>query len=190
MKIDGVILAGGASARMGEHKPLLPFRGATLIEAVIARAKPQVTELAIDVSPAMAEAYRARLRENVLPDRYGEQLGPLCGIITGLAWCESEWLAAFPCDTPFLPRDLVAQLAAHARGAPAVARGAQVCGLWPKSCVSDLKRGFESAALHSVLSAVEALGGSVVKIVADDRAFFNVNTPEDLAAAESFSPSP
>lgn len=189
MKPAGIILAGGVGARMGAHKPLLPFRGVTLIEAVIARAGPQVEMLAINVAPSMAETYRARFRETVLPDAFAEGLGPLCGVITGLAWSDSDWLATFPCDTPFIPGDLVAQLTNHARRAPVVARGAQVCGLWPKSCLAQLRRGVEDGTHRSVLGAVEALGGRVVEITASKDAFFNINTPEDLKKAEDLLPS-
>jgi molybdopterin-guanine dinucleotide biosynthesis protein A len=187
MKIAGVILAGGSSSRMGEHKPFLPFRSATLIEAVIARAKPQVDALAVDAAPEMIELYRARLSEAVIADAFAETLGPLCGIVTGLTWSQSDWLASFPCDTPFLPHDLVVQLAGHAGTSPVVARGAQVCGLWPKSCLPRMKQGVETGSLRSVLSAVEFFGGKVVDIAARKHAFFNINTPQDLKTAEAFS---
>jgi molybdopterin-guanine dinucleotide biosynthesis protein A len=127
------------------------------------------------------------LRETVLPDVFAEGLGPLCGIVTGLMWSDADWLATFPCDTPFLPHDLVAQLARHADNSPVVAKGAQVCGLWPKSCLAQLKRCVEDGTHRSVLGAVEALGGRVVEIVAAENAFINVNTPDDLKAAEAIS---
>jgi molybdopterin-guanine dinucleotide biosynthesis protein A len=188
MKVAGVILAGGASARMGEHKPFMPFRDATLIEAVIARVKPQVDGLAVDVAPSMAEIYRARLDEIVLPDLFAETLGPLCGIVTGLMWSQSDWLATFPCDTPFLPGDLVAQLAMHADKSAVVAKGAQVCGLWPAACLARLREGVESGELRSVLGAVEFFGGAVCEVRAPEHAFFNVNTRDDLKEAEALSP--
>lgn len=184
MNIDGVVLAGGASSRMGDHKPLIPFRGATLIEAVIARARPQVQRLKIDVPKAMADAYRARFGDIVLADAFDENLGPLCGIVTGLEWTAAEWLATFPCDTPFLPLDVVAQLARHANDRPVVAKGAQVFGLWPKRCLTELRTGLESGALRSVLSAVDVLGGKACELQTSENAFFNINTPDDLQEAE------
>jgi molybdopterin-guanine dinucleotide biosynthesis protein A len=169
---------------MGEHKPLMPFRGAALIDAVIARAKPQLAALAINVAPPMANTYRERFDEIILPDAYAETLGPLCGIITGLMWSPADWLAAFPCDTPFLPHDVVAQLAKHAVSGPVVAKGAQACGLWPKSCLARLKQGVEDGTLRSVLRAVEVLDGKVIDIAAGEHAFFNINTPDYLKIAE------
>ena len=189
MRVAGVILAGGASARMGEHKPFLPFRGTTLIEAVIARAKPQVHTLAIDAAPSLVEICRSRLDEEIIVDAFTETLGPLCGIVTGLIWSPAEWLATFPCDTPFLPGDLVAQLLGLADKSPVVAKGAQVCGLWPKSCLARLKAGVESGKLRSVLGAVEFFAGSVCEVRALEHAFFNVNTRNDLKEAEALSGS-
>jgi len=179
---------------MGAAKPLMQFRGAVLIDAVIARATPQVACLAIEVHRDEEKAYRARYGDAVLADLFGERLGPLCGVVTGLAWLKTDWLATFPCDTPFLPLDLVAQLARAAGPRPAVARhGGRVhgvCGLWPKSCLVRLKAGVESGALRSMRSALDAFEAVECEIAAPKNAFFNVNTPDDLKLAENFPPSP
>jgi len=159
---------------MGAHKPLMPYQEKTLIDAVIARVAPQVRSLAIDVPRTMVDKYPY---SNVLPDLFDEQLGPVCGIITGLTWLDGEWLATFPCDTPFLPLDLVSQLAAA--GVPVVVRDMPVCGLWPKSALGELTKRVGK----SVRSALAALGGVEVDVAAPPHAFFNVNAPEDLQAA-------
>jgi molybdenum cofactor guanylyltransferase len=167
---------------MGAHKPLMPFDGGTLIDAVIARAGSQVERLAIDVPPALAKDYAY---ENVLPDLFAEQLGPLCGVVTGLSWCEADWLATFSCDTPFLPRDLVAQLARHAHKAPVVARhGGRVhpiCALWPKSALPGLRA--EIARFRTMRTTLQAFGAVECEIAAPAHAFFNVNTKDDLDEA-------
>jgi molybdopterin-guanine dinucleotide biosynthesis protein A len=169
----------------------MPFRGAMLIDAAIARAAPQVARLAVDVHRDEEKTYRARYGDAVLPDLFSERLGPLCGIVTGLAWLEAEWLATFPCDTPFLPLDLVAQLARDAGSRPVVARhGGRlhgVCGLWPKTCLARLRAGVESGVLRSMHSALEAFEAAECEIAAPQNAFFNVNTPHDLKMAETLS---
>ena len=176
---------------MGAAKPLMPFRGAVLIDAVVARAAPQVARLAIDVHRDEEQAYRARYGDAVLPDIFSERLGPLCGIVTGLAWLTADWLATFPCDTPLLPLDLVAQLARDAGSRPVVARhGGRlhgVCGLWPKSCLAPLKAGVERGAVRSMRSALDACEAVECEIAAAPNAFFNVNTPDDLKRAETLS---
>src|SRR5690606_41038558 len=39
--------------------------------------------------------------------------GPLAGIQTGLTHCETEFMVTAPCDSPFLPTDLVQRLGSH-----------------------------------------------------------------------------
>jgi molybdopterin-guanine dinucleotide biosynthesis protein A len=196
--VAGAILAGGASARMGGHKPFMPFRGASLIDAVIARVGPQVSTLALDIPPAMLNAYRVRYSgsASLLPDNFPDTLGPLCGVITGLEWLatlpDTHWLATFPCDTPFLPHDLVSQLAGGLRGEHPVVtvHGGEVqgvCALWPRTCLSALRQGLEAGTFRSVRSALEAFGATEWPVAAPDHAFFNVNTPDDLKIAETLS---
>jgi molybdopterin-guanine dinucleotide biosynthesis protein A len=162
---------------MGAHKPLMPFAGGTLLEAVVARAAPQVDRLAVDVPPSLAKDYP---HDNVLPDLFDETLGPLCGIVTGLAWLKADLLATFPCDTPFLPHDLVAQLAKHR--VPVTVRGMPVCGLWPKRALAALRE--ELQAHGGIRRAIAALGGREIDIDAPEHAFFNVNSRQDLQEAE------
>jgi molybdenum cofactor guanylyltransferase len=191
VRIDGIILAGGASSRMGMPKPLLPFGGKTLIDAVIARAVPQVHTLAINVAPEDAESYRAQFPYLVLPDVYKEKLGPLCGIITGLQWCKADWLASFPCDTPFIPRNLVAQLARKAHDFPVVAvHGTDVhniCALWPKSALPRLVS--ELSRFRNMHATLQAFGAVECQITASAFAFLNINEPTDLSAALRLSGS-
>jgi molybdopterin-guanine dinucleotide biosynthesis protein A len=198
MNIAGMILAGGASARMGGHKPFMPFRGATLVDAVITRVRPQVSTLALDIPSAMLAAYRLHCSDSMtlLPDALPDTLGPLCGVVTGLEWLQTlpdiDWLATFPCDTPFLPDDLVSQLAGGLRGEhPVVAvhdsRVQGVCALWPRACLPTLREGLEARTLRSVRSALEAFGATEWPVSAPGHAFFNVNTPDDLRTAETLS---
>lgn len=165
------------------------FRGASLIDAVIARAAAQVTRLAIDVPRAAEAEYRARFGEAVVPDLYGERLGPLCGVVTGLEWLDGDWLASFPCDTPFLPLDLVAQLARRADRHPVVAvhggRVHPVCALWPKTALSKLRDEIER--FRNMRATLHALGAVECAVAAPKHAFFNVNSPEDLREAERLS---
>lgn len=165
---------------MGAHKPLVRFGEGTLLDAVIARIAPQVERLAVDVPQALAKDYPY---ENVLPDLFAEARGPLCGIVTGLDWLDADLLATFPCDTPFLPRDLVAQLAQQ--GAPVTVKDMPVCGLWPKSARVALEK--ELHAHGSVRRALTALGGCEIDIAASKNAFFNVNSRAELEEAMRLS---
>ncbi len=108
--ISGLILAGGRGTRMGEaDKGLQAFRGATMVAHVLHRLAPQVASVAINANRNLStyEAYGSA----VLPDELGGFEGPLAGLQTGLRACRTELLVTAPCDSPFLPDDLVARLA-------------------------------------------------------------------------------
>lgn len=180
---------------MGEgEKPLLPFRGATLIEAVIARARPQVGALAlnprIDASPLYA-----RFGLPLLADAYGGAEGPMGGLIAGLDWAvgqaDCEALATFPADTPFLPRDLVVRLAAASHGGPAAVWDGvlfqSLCALWPVGSAAALRAGVAEGRYSSIWRALEGMEAAKVAPPGGSLAFLNVNTPSDLARAEALA---
>jgi molybdopterin-guanine dinucleotide biosynthesis protein A len=193
----GFILAGGAASRIGGDKALLPFGDGVLLDAVIARVGPQASPLALNVPRDREADYRACYgdRHPLIVDEFPKGTGPLVGVISGLEWLATldgpQWLATFPCDTPFLPRDLVAQLLAGAGDAPVFARSEArmqgVCAVWPVSCAARLRNGVEQGLLRSVISAMEALGGDTRLIRAEAHAFFNINTRDDLATAEQLA---
>ena len=196
-RVAGIILAGGGATRIGGEKALTPFLSGVLLDAVISRAAPQVDRLALNVPSARERDYRERygVKHALLIDEYPIGTGPLAGIIAGLGWLAGldgiSWLATFPCDTPFFPRDLVAQLMAAANDAPVFAHDGErlqgVCAVWPLSCLRRLEAGVEGGKLRSLHSAMEALGGSTCRVEAGANAFFNINTPEDLLRAKELA---
>ncbi|WP_258000730.1 molybdopterin molybdotransferase MoeA [Janthinobacterium sp. ROICE36] len=109
--ITGLILAGGLGTRMGQHdKGMLPLHGQPLARHVLQRLVPQVGQLAISVH-ADAGAY-ARFGLPVWPDVLPGQLGPLAGLHSGMQHANTPYLLSVPCDSPLLPPDLAARLAA------------------------------------------------------------------------------
>ncbi|HEY0303116.1 MAG TPA: molybdenum cofactor guanylyltransferase [Rhizomicrobium sp.] len=194
MSAAGIVLAGVAGTRIGGDKALQPFGAATLLDAVIARVEGQVSTLALSVPANSASTY-ARFGAPLVFDSFPEGTGPLAGIVAGLGWLaargEARWLASFPCDTPFLPRDLVAQLLTQADQVPVAARDANglhgVCALWPVACAPTLRAGVEAGTLRSLKSALAALGATACDIAGDAGAFFNVNTQDDLSKAEALA---
>jgi molybdopterin-guanine dinucleotide biosynthesis protein A len=194
--VAGVILCGGAGSRLGGEKALVAFGQGRLLDAVRARATPQVFQLALNVSRGNAETYRSQFPEYpLLFDPFPQRVGPLAGVIAGLEWAralgDAEWLATFPCDTPFLPRDLVAQLMASASDAPVFAHDGErlhcVFAVWPLHCLDRVRSGVEGGELRSLQSAVNALRGMTCRIEAGEHAFFNINTREDLSRAEELA---
>jgi molybdopterin-guanine dinucleotide biosynthesis protein A len=108
-KITGVVLAGGQGSRMGGvDKGLVPLRGRPMVDWVLERLRPQVDALIINANQN-AERYAA-FGHPVFPDDIAGFAGPLAGLHAALARAEHPLVATVPCDSPFLPTDLVARL--------------------------------------------------------------------------------
>ncbi|WP_087722598.1 molybdenum cofactor guanylyltransferase MobA [Pandoraea sp. PE-S2T-3] len=117
--ITGLILAGGRGQRMGgRDKGLQLFDGQPLAAHVLARLQPQVGTLLISANRNHA-AYAA-LGADVVSDETQDFAGPLAGMLAGLRAAKTEYVLTAPCDSPLLPDDLAARLAAAlvAPGAP------------------------------------------------------------------------
>lgn len=109
MSVSAVILAGGRGQRMGgRDKGTVIYRGKPLIEHVIERLQPQTDQIMISANRNV-EFYR-QYGYPVLADDLGDYWGPLAGIATAMKFGKSELLLTAPCDTPFLPADLLARL--------------------------------------------------------------------------------
>ena len=109
MKITGLVLAGGLGRRMGSvDKGLVPFNDRPMVASVIDRLRPQVDELLINANRNLADYDRFGYR--VIPDAIDGFAGPLAGLERGLAEAQHELVVTSPCDSPFLPLDLVARL--------------------------------------------------------------------------------
>ncbi|WP_426104755.1 molybdenum cofactor guanylyltransferase MobA [Massilia sp. TSP1-1-2] len=116
--ITGLILAGGRGSRMGTvDKGLQPFRGQAMVAHVMRTLAPQVASIAINANQNL-ETY-ATFGAPVWPDDLAGFEGPLAGLETGLRRCRTDLLVSAPCDSPFLPQDLVARLHAAMQDAGA-----------------------------------------------------------------------
>ena len=182
--ITGLILAGGRGQRLGGvDKGLQPWRGLPLVDHALARLAPQVREVLVSANRNAAD-YAAR-GVRVLGDASDDFPGPLAGILAGLRAASTPWLAVVPCDSPRLPVDLVARLAAGLGDAPGavVQRGRlePVCCLLSTALADDLAR-YLAEGGRKVEGWVALQAVPVVFDRGEDAdAFANVNTPEDLA---------
>lgn len=194
--VAGVILAGGQSRRMGGgDKSLRMLGGETLLSRVIARARPQVRALAINANgdPARFAAFKLPVIADAVPGF----AGPLAGVLTALEWARAnaagvEWVASFPTDAPFFPRDLVSRLLRAVAGgkadlacAASAGRRHPVFGLWPLALAADLRRAVTEEGIRKVEDWTGRYRVAVVDYpLAPFDPFFNANRPEDLAEAE------
>lgn len=182
----GVILAGGRATRMGGgDKGLLTLGDQTILSRVMARLAPQVAGIALNANGDPDRFAAAGLP--VIADSVAEYPGPLAGVLAGMDWAAGQsasHIVTVAADGPFLPRDLVARLQAVGADLAIAASpsGRQpTFGLWPVALREDL-RGALASGLRKVVQWTDRHGGATVDFP-DDAAFFNVNTPDDLAEA-------
>jgi molybdenum cofactor guanylyltransferase len=186
MKVTGIVLAGGKGTRMGGvDKGLQPLRGKPMAAWAIARLRPQVDEVVISANQNL-EVYRA-FGYRVVSDEVGGFAGPLAGLHAGLKAATYPLVATVPCDSPFLPGDLVSRLSSALQTSDlAVAR----TGAQPHPVFALMKR-----EVRESLEAFLASGGrkidawyadlDVIEVPFDDEAdaFRNINTLEELKGA-------
>jgi len=194
--ITGLILAGGRGTRMGGvDKGLVPFAGKPMVAHVIERLAPQVGTLMINANQNH-DTYAA-YGLPVWPDALPDFAGPLAGLQIGLAHCTTPLLVTAPCDSPFLPLDLVARLAQALQAqdadlAVAVTGTGDARQPHPVFCLAKI-------ALLAHLTAFLEGGGrkvdrwyaslKVAEVQFDDEAAFrNINTRDELRANESTTP--
>ena len=107
--ITGVILAGGQGRRMGSvDKGLQLLRGKPMVQWVLERFAPQVDEVLLNANQNI-EQYQLFNRK-VVPDEIDGFAGPLAGLHRALSVATHDLIATVPCDSPFLPLDLIARL--------------------------------------------------------------------------------
>lgn len=186
--ITGIVLAGGQGRRMGSvDKGFVELDGRPLVAHVIERLAPQVQTLIINANQNIGRY--AAFGFPVVADAIGGFAGPLAGLHAGLAAATTPFVATCPCDSPFLPADLVVRLSGAFDAQPidiAVARTfAQphpVFALARRSVLPHLARFLDGGGRK-----IDAWYASlpIAEVAFDDEAdaFRNINTPAELAAS-------
>lgn len=186
-QITGAILAGGRGQRMGGvDKGLVEIAGRPLVAWTMDALAPQVGPLLINANRSH-QAYAA-FGVPVLADRHTGFQGPLAGLHAALSAAATPYVAIAPCDTPCLPAELVARLAAAlARDGSelAVARADgrvhRLHALLRRSLVDPLGQAL-AAGERKVGAWYAGRQASVVDFDDCAEAFDNINTPEQRDA--------
>ncbi|MNC06904.1 putative molybdenum cofactor guanylyltransferase [compost metagenome] len=201
----GIILTGGASRRMGRDKALLELAG----RPVIARLAEELSRLAGSTVIACGPRERREYSFLGLPqiaDEY-QGSGPLAGLHAALNHSQDEWNLVAACDLPFASAEFLQYiLSRHAEAYPqssgtaggygadaAVAVSAQgrvqpLLGLYHKRVLPALEAAL-STGKFKVMDCLETLDVLYVPESGFSSApsapspLYNMNTPEDYAAA-------
>ena len=201
--LTGLVLAGGRGRRMGSvDKGLQPLRDAPLVAHVLQRLEPQVATVMISANRHL-DRY-AGFGHPVVVDTVAQGVGdetdghagPLAGLLAGLRCCRTPYLAVVPCDEPFVPTDLVARLSRALDGStPDAGSDADVAvaavggRLHPvfclvrRSCADDLAA-YLADGQRAAGRWIARVRGRAVSFDDDPDAFRNLNTLDDLRAAE------
>ena len=188
--VTGLILAGGKGRRMGGvNKALEEFRGKRLVDHVYQRLAPQVGGVIISANQNH-DAYK-NFGVRVLSDAIGNFAGPLAGMHAGLSVSRRPFLVTAPCDSPFLPLDLVERLLSRLNESGAELAVAKT-GDQPHPVFSLMRRSVLehlSGFLKGGGRRIDAwyAGLDVVEVSFDDQleAFTNFNTREEIAYFEA-----
>ncbi len=183
--VTGIVLAGGRGQRMGGADKGLELLGTRpMVELVIARFAPQVDELLV-IANRNLERYGS-FGHRVVSDAIGDFAGPLAGLHRGMCEAANDLVCTVPCDSPFLPTDLVERLrtpvTSGADLAVATTGGKQqpVFCLCRRSLLPQLEAYLASGQRR--FDAWYAALRMVAVSFDDDAAFANINTAAELRA--------
>ena len=182
----GVILAGGASLRMGTDKALTHLSGLPLWQQVAARLEPQVAQLTLSLSPQQASQYFAPY-----PCIYDAQphQGPLHAIAQVLAtkdWAAWEWVVFSSCDTPIQPSNWVDVLSRASLHQPGIFyihcqnQAQYLHSLWHRSLAAPLA-GYLAQGHKAVKHFYAQVHAQAVEYSCATDPFINLNTPAELS---------
>ncbi len=191
MPITTVVLAGGAATRMGGDKGLQLLHGRALLDWVLDNARPHSAEILLNVNSGNKNYLRTGCR--IIRDMQNN-VGPLAGLQAAFHHSQQEWIASVPCDTPFLPDDLLPKLFAvlqhnSAEAAVAVEGGQRhpTIALYRKNVAEKLNIFLESGQ-RKLGDWLNTLHVSEVQFDSA-QVFLNLNSTQDLLHANQ-APSP
>jgi molybdopterin-guanine dinucleotide biosynthesis protein A len=191
--VTGVVLAGGASRRMGSDKAALLLGGEPLLRRAVGRLRQALAEVVVVGAPTLAPLVpETRIIADEWPGR-----GPLGALATALRATDAEWVLLVACDMPFTQPALIRELArmalaAHTADVGVALRGPR--GLEPlhaayrRACLSlALERlASDDASLQGLLAAlpVREIASAVARrLDPAGLSAFNANTPDEWQRA-------
>lgn len=179
---------------MGRNKAVMPFNGQPLIERILARVGSLANEILIVANQPDDFIH---LGLPILPDLLPGK-GALGGLYTALSAAHYPFAAVIACDMPFVSPQLVRlELELADREEMDVVLPVSSSGpeplhavYRPAACLKPVERALSAGQMRMIswmgevkvrkINSEELLDWDI-----DERAFLNVNTPEEIAAAEA-----
>ncbi len=213
--VNGFVLAGGQSTRMGRDKALLELDGRPLVELAVEKLRAVELDVKICGARADAAAELARLGE-VVPDRFAG-CGPVGGIEAGLSAGDGAFSLFLAVDMPLVPVEFLRWMMERAETSGAVAtipvaggREQPLCAVYSRRLLDGLRAAIGAGHLKTMRAIEEAAAGlgervdlfQVEPVAAALPAgawpvdagrggapvrewFLNANTPEEFALAKA-----
>ncbi len=191
-----VILAGGKGRRMGgKEKALVNLLDRPLLSYTLENISGKVAPIALNVNNNLKEFKKFGYK--MLEDPIKGHLGPLVGILASLNWAKNldqKWVLTLPCDTPFIPKNLIEALIEAKNENPdidlvvAKSRGFKhpVIALWKTSNEIKLKNAIEDG-IRKIDNFTSQLKIKYVNFDNLNKSkfdlFTNLNSPRDLITA-------
>jgi molybdopterin-guanine dinucleotide biosynthesis protein A len=189
MQATLLVLAGGASRRMGRPKAWLEVGDTTLVRWVAASLAPAFSEVMVGF--AEPEQIEELIPYRVVFDRKASA-GPLAGLEAGLTAARTEVVFAIACDMPYVTQ-AVAQIAVAAvQGSDAAiprieGRPEPVCGAYRRSALPAITAAL-NAGRYKASELIAQLDVTWLEGL-DAQLFRSLNTPEDYERFRGALPS-
>lgn len=192
--VSVAILAGGLSRRMGTNKSFLPFAGKPLIAHVIERVSAlQLPVILITNTPERYTGFGLPMHADIFPGQ-----GALGGLYTAIEASASPYTLCVACDMPFLNADLLRYMLSLRAGVDGVVpctdgHYESLHAVYRRTCLPVMRNQIAQGqlrinALYPLLHIRRVTEAEVTRFDPDMRSFVNLNTPDDAAYAQVWTP--
>ncbi|HEV2495827.1 MAG TPA: molybdenum cofactor guanylyltransferase [Terriglobia bacterium] len=200
LEVTGLVLAGGASRRMGRPKAALVLGGESMLARQV-HLLAAVSRTVAVIGPGEGSGKLAAVRAltpplvPVIPDELAER-GPLAGIYTGLRHTRTEFNLFLGCDLPFMEARFLRHLCERALGSRADVTVPESAGHGLQPLVAVYRRGVVPAIRSSLERGNNKVASFYPRVCCAvlewpeiaragfaSRIFDNINTPDDYERA-------
>jgi molybdopterin-guanine dinucleotide biosynthesis protein A len=196
MNIEGAVLVGGESRRMGANKSELLLDGRRIVDRLCDALRPLTPRVRL-VGGSKPEATAPDVEHQ--PDLF-PGLGPLAGIHTALATARGDAVLVVGCDLPFVTSDFLRGLALAAKADPdadavvpwPLDGPVPVCALYRARCLDRAlarleRRELEATAFVHSLAVRWLRPDELRHLDPSGRCLFNMNRPSDYEKAKAMA---